>query len=85
MALKDYDRLYIGGDWVAPEGTQKIEVISPSTEEVVARRARRKRGRRRQGRGGRPPRFRPRAVAPHVAGRAWCALDEGSRRPSPPR
>src|SRR5271165_2294654 len=37
MAIKDYDRLFIGGSWVAPEGTEKIEVISPSTEEVVAR------------------------------------------------
>ena len=37
MAIRDYDRLYIGGDWVAPEGTNTIEVISPSTEEVVGR------------------------------------------------
>jgi aldehyde dehydrogenase (NAD+) len=37
MAIRDYDRLFIGGDWVAPEGTEVIEVISPSTEEVVGR------------------------------------------------
>jgi aldehyde dehydrogenase (NAD+) len=37
MAIRDYDRLFIGGDWVAPAGTDTIEVISPSTEEVVAR------------------------------------------------
>jgi aldehyde dehydrogenase (NAD+) len=37
MAIRDYDRLFIGGDWVAPEGTNVIEVISPSTEEVVGR------------------------------------------------
>jgi betaine-aldehyde dehydrogenase len=37
MAIKSYDRLFIGGTWVAPEGTGQIEVISPSTEEVVAR------------------------------------------------
>jgi betaine-aldehyde dehydrogenase len=37
MPVKDYDQLFIGGSWVAPEGTGKIEVISPSTEEVVAR------------------------------------------------
>ncbi len=37
MAIRDYDRLFIGGDWVAPEGTDTISVISPSTEEVVAR------------------------------------------------
>ena len=29
------DRLYIGGDWVAPAGTGVIEVISPTTEEKV--------------------------------------------------
>src|SRR5277367_4852165 len=37
MAIRDYDRLFIGGDWVAPEGTDTISVVSPSTEEVVAR------------------------------------------------
>jgi aldehyde dehydrogenase (NAD+) len=37
MPVKDYDRLYIGGTWVAPEGTDAIEVVSPATEEVVAR------------------------------------------------
>jgi len=37
MTVKDYDQLFIGGSWVAPEGTEKIEIISPSTEEVVAR------------------------------------------------
>jgi aldehyde dehydrogenase (NAD+) len=36
MAIRDYDRLFIGGDWVAPEGTDTISVISPSTEEVIA-------------------------------------------------
>jgi aldehyde dehydrogenase (NAD+) len=37
MAIRDYDRLFIGGDWVAPEGSDTIEVISPVTEEVVGR------------------------------------------------
>ncbi|HMD46364.1 MAG TPA: aldehyde dehydrogenase [Acidimicrobiales bacterium] len=37
MAIKSYDRLFIGGDWVAPDGTDVIEVVSPATEEVVAR------------------------------------------------
>jgi aldehyde dehydrogenase (NAD+) len=36
MAIQDYDRLFIGGEWVAPEGTETIAVISPSTEEVIA-------------------------------------------------
>jgi betaine-aldehyde dehydrogenase len=31
------DRLYIGGDWVKPGGTGTIEVISPTSEEVVGR------------------------------------------------
>jgi aldehyde dehydrogenase (NAD+) len=34
--VKSYDRLFIGGEWVAPAGTGKIEVINPSTEQVVA-------------------------------------------------
>ena len=37
MATMEYDRLFIGGSWVQPEGTGVIEVISPSTEEVVGR------------------------------------------------
>ena len=37
MAVRDYDRLYIGGDWVAPEGSDTIGVISPVSEEVIAR------------------------------------------------
>ncbi len=36
MAVRDYDRLFIGGDWVAPEGTDTIGVISPVSEEVIA-------------------------------------------------
>jgi len=37
MAIRDYDRLFIGGDWVAPEGTDTIGIISPVSEEVIAR------------------------------------------------
>ncbi len=37
MAIRDYDRLFIGGDWIASEGTETIGVVSPSTEEVIAR------------------------------------------------
>jgi betaine-aldehyde dehydrogenase len=37
MAIRDYDRLFIGGDWVAPEGSETIGVISPVSEEVIAR------------------------------------------------
>ncbi|MBN2624619.1 MAG: aldehyde dehydrogenase [Acidimicrobiales bacterium] len=35
MEIKD--TLYIGGEWVAPAGTNTIEVVSPTTEEVIAR------------------------------------------------
>ena len=35
MEIKD--TLYIGGEWVAPAGTDTIEVISPTTEELIAR------------------------------------------------
>src|SRR3954470_16750803 len=32
--VKDYDRLYIGGEWVQPDGTGSIDGINASTEEV---------------------------------------------------
>jgi len=32
-----YDKLYIGGEWVEPEGKGTIDVISPHTEEVIGR------------------------------------------------
>jgi len=35
--VQDYDKLYIGGEWVDPHGTGSIEVISPHTEEVIGR------------------------------------------------
>ncbi|MEW6272551.1 MAG: aldehyde dehydrogenase [Thermodesulfobacteriota bacterium] len=35
--MQTYDRLFIGGEWQAPSTTETIDVISPSTEEVVAR------------------------------------------------
>ena len=35
--LEIKDTLYIGGEWVAPAGTATIEVVSPATEEVIAR------------------------------------------------
>ena len=31
------DKLYIGGEWVAPLSGSQIEVVSPNSEEVVAR------------------------------------------------
>jgi aldehyde dehydrogenase (NAD+) len=35
--MREHDRLFIGGDWVAPAGTGTIDVISPHTEEIVGR------------------------------------------------
>lgn len=35
--LKSFDRLFIGGRWVEPAGSGQISVVSPHTEEVVAR------------------------------------------------
>jgi betaine-aldehyde dehydrogenase len=35
--MTDYDRLFIGGQWVAPLGTGTIDVVSPTSEEVVGR------------------------------------------------
>jgi len=33
------DKLYIGGEWVAPLSGEQIEIVSPNSEEVVARTA----------------------------------------------
>jgi aldehyde dehydrogenase (NAD+) len=35
--MLQHDRLFIGGDWVAPAGTATIDVISPHSEEIVGR------------------------------------------------
>ena len=35
--IKVYERLFIGGEWVAPAGNGTIEVINPATEEVCGR------------------------------------------------
>jgi len=34
--VKSYDKLFIGGKWVNPQGTGRIEVINPTTEQVIA-------------------------------------------------
>jgi acyl-CoA reductase-like NAD-dependent aldehyde dehydrogenase len=31
----NFDRLFIGGQWIPPSGDERIEVISPATEEVI--------------------------------------------------
>jgi betaine-aldehyde dehydrogenase len=35
--VREYDRLFIGGDWVKSRGSDTIEVISPRTEEPIAK------------------------------------------------
>lgn len=35
-ALKSYSRMFIGGRWVAPSSDRTMEIVSPSTEEVLA-------------------------------------------------
>ncbi len=35
--MEEYDRLYIGGQWVAPEINAPIDVINPCTQQPVAR------------------------------------------------
>jgi aldehyde dehydrogenase (NAD+) len=35
--IKHPDKLFIGGEWVAPHGTAMIEVENPASEEIVAR------------------------------------------------
>ena len=35
--MKSYDRLFIGGDWVAPSSSSVFDVHSPSTGELVGR------------------------------------------------
>jgi aldehyde dehydrogenase (NAD+) len=36
MWTGQFDRLFIGGEWQAPSGSDLIDVISPATEEVIA-------------------------------------------------
>jgi aldehyde dehydrogenase (NAD+) len=36
MWTGQFDRLFIGGEWQAPSGSELIDVISPATEEVIA-------------------------------------------------
>ena len=32
-----YDKLYIGGQWVAPSSSAMLDVVSPHSEEVIGR------------------------------------------------
>jgi aldehyde dehydrogenase (NAD+) len=35
MTTINYEKLYVGGDWAAPRGTDTIDVISPTNEEQI--------------------------------------------------
>ena len=35
--MKLQERLFIGGEWVEPSSSAKIEVVNPHSEEVIAR------------------------------------------------
>ena len=35
--VREYDRFFIGGDWVAPAGSEQLRVVSPYTEQPVGR------------------------------------------------
>ena len=35
MTIATYEKLYVGGDWVAPHGTESIPVVSAATEESL--------------------------------------------------
>jgi aldehyde dehydrogenase (NAD+) len=34
--LRSYEKLFIGGNWTTPSSSRVIEVISPTTEEIIA-------------------------------------------------
>jgi len=34
--MKIYDKFYINGEWVAPDGKEMLDVINPATEEAIA-------------------------------------------------
>ena len=61
--MQVHEKLFIGGEWVDPAGTDVIEVISPHTEEVVGRGARGHHRRHRPRRRRRPHRLRRGRVA----------------------
>ncbi|HZR84198.1 MAG TPA: aldehyde dehydrogenase [Candidatus Binatia bacterium] len=35
--MQTHDRIFVGGEWQAPSSTETIDVVSPATEDVVAR------------------------------------------------
>ena len=35
--MKQYDKFFIGGEWVAPQGDQAIDVINSASEEIIGR------------------------------------------------
>ena len=82
--MHEYDKLFIGGEWVDPAGTDVIEVISPHTEEVVGRVPEGTDGRHRPGRRRRPHGLRRGRVAPHAARRSASPSCSASPTSTPP-
>ena len=70
VTIRHPDKLFIGGEWVAPTSGRQIEIVNPNSEEVVARVA--EAGHDDMDRAVAAARagVRPRPVADHAAGRA---------------
>ena len=83
-------RLLIGGEWVAAASGAELEVVDPSTEQVIARVAAARRGRRRPRRAGRADRVRIRSLVAFGAVRARQdprqvgVVDRGAHRGTQP-
>ena len=37
ITLPTYDRLYVGGEWIAPLADETLDVVNPTTEDVIGR------------------------------------------------
>ena len=37
VTIRNPDKLFIGGEWVAPLSGESIEVVNPNSEDVIAR------------------------------------------------
>ena len=33
--MTDYNKFYIDGNWIEPDGTEKVNVINPASEKVI--------------------------------------------------
>ena len=81
--MTDYSKLYIDGAWVPSDGTETIDVINPSTEQVIASVPAGTADRRRPGRRRRQGRLRD--VGLHVQGGAGQVHPGHRRGPGGPQ